>query len=167
MEELSPERGVERCLGALAWIKAQAENAMALAGGSHGSEEDLAMLLSITSDIAINAEMAEEALTTQAKAQEPDHIPDAGKMVALPRLTERLVKAACMAHYGTDNIHGIDMTASGENFSFDEGFRRMWAGVRKALKTIPAKPSCPLCDGTGHKDHAGFAMDTCDHKGGG
>ena len=24
--------------------------------------------------------------------------------------------------------------------------------------------TCPLCDGTGYKDHAGFAMDPCDHK---
>jgi len=22
---------------------------------------------------------------------------------------------------------------------------------------------CPKCDGTGYKDHAGFAMDPCDH----
>ena len=24
--------------------------------------------------------------------------------------------------------------------------------------------TCPLCDGTGYKDHAGFAMDPCDHE---
>jgi len=23
---------------------------------------------------------------------------------------------------------------------------------------------CPLCDGTGYKDHAGFAMDPCKHE---
>lgn len=48
----------------------------------------------------------------------------------------------------------------------DDGARlaRMGACVSH-LERGEHKPKCTLCDGTGYKDHAGFAMDACNHEG--
>lgn len=35
-----------------------------------------------------------------------------------------------------------------------------------AIERGEHKPKCALCDGTGYKDHAGFAMDVCEHGAG-
>jgi Lar family restriction alleviation protein len=58
-----------------------------------------------------------------------------GEREALPRLDEGLIIAALHGHYGKSatNIDGIDLTVNGYNWSFREGFKRMWAGVRKEL----------------------------------
>ena len=55
---------------------------------------------------------------------------------AMPRLDTGMVEAAMRAHYGKDalGITGVDLTAHGVNWTFEQGFRRMWAGVRKELK---------------------------------
>lgn len=54
----------------------------------------------------------------------------------LPRLDEGLIIAAMRGHYGSkaDSIDGLDLTADDVNWSFRDGFTRMWAGVRKELK---------------------------------
>lgn len=54
--------------------------------------------------------------------------------VKLPRLSEKMIRAACKAHYGEDNIDGIDLTANGCNYTFRDGFKRMWKGVATALR---------------------------------
>ena len=53
----------------------------------------------------------------------------------LPRLTRAMMRAACKAHYGDDNIDGISLTVGGHDYNFAQGFARMWKGVRKALAT--------------------------------
>lgn len=54
----------------------------------------------------------------------------------LPRLDEGLIIAAMRGHYGSkaDSIDGLDLTADDVNWSFRDGFTRMWDGVRKELK---------------------------------
>jgi hypothetical protein len=52
----------------------------------------------------------------------------------LPRLTKSMMIAACKAHYGDDNIDGISMTVDGVDHSFRQAFKRMWSGIRAALK---------------------------------
>ena len=37
--------------------------------------------------------------------------------------------------------------------------------ISAARVTTASATVCPLCDGTGYKDHAGFAMDACNHEG--
>lgn len=51
-----------------------------------------------------------------------------------PNLTEAMIIAACEAHYGKGNTHidGIDLTADGINYTFRDGFKRMWEGAKKA-----------------------------------
>ncbi|MEA3537610.1 MAG: hypothetical protein U9R73_00600 [Pseudomonadota bacterium] len=49
-----------------------------------------------------------------------------------PRLTEAMIRAASMAHYGSDNIDGIDLTVADTNYSFRDAFERMWDGARNA-----------------------------------
>lgn len=69
---------------------------------------------------------------------------------ALPRLDEGLIYAALHGHYGKNagNIDGIDLTANGYNWSFRNGFKRMWAGVRaelmrRAALSTPLAPEQP------------------------
>lgn len=50
----------------------------------------------------------------------------------LPRLTERMMRAACKAHFGDDNIDGINLTADGVDWSFRDAFKRMWKGLLAA-----------------------------------
>ena len=54
----------------------------------------------------------------------------------LPRLDEGLIIAAMRGHYGSkaDSIDGLDLTVDDVNWTFRDGFTRMWAGVRKELK---------------------------------
>lgn len=56
---------------------------------------------------------------------------------ALPRLDDGLIEAAMLAHYGKRasnlGINGVDLTANDTNWTFRDGFKRMWAGVRKEL----------------------------------
>lgn len=56
---------------------------------------------------------------------------------ALPRLDDGLIEAAMLAHYGkwasNLGINGVDLTANDANWTFRDGFKRMWAGVRKEL----------------------------------
>lgn len=55
--------------------------------------------------------------------------------MGLPRLDEGLIEAAYRAHYGqAGNPTGTDLTVNGRNWTFAEGFRRMWSGVRKEIK---------------------------------
>ena len=39
------------------------------------------------------------------------------------------------------------------------------AAISAARVSTASATVCPLCDGTGHKDHASFAMDACNHEG--
>lgn len=57
----------------------------------------------------------------------------------LPRLTEAMIQAACDGHYGKGyNIDGVDLSVNGRNWSFREGFQRMWAGIRKQQRALSA-----------------------------
>lgn len=55
----------------------------------------------------------------------------------LPRLTEAMMRAACKAHYGEDNIDGISMTSRGIDYNFRQAFQRMWRGIRAELARHP------------------------------
>jgi hypothetical protein len=54
----------------------------------------------------------------------------------LPKLDTGLIEAAMRGHYGAEagSIDGLDLTANDRNWTFREGFTRMWAGVRAELK---------------------------------
>lgn len=57
----------------------------------------------------------------------------------LPKLDDGLIRAALEAHYGKKavrelGIMGVDLTVGDVNWPFRDGFRRMWAGIRKELK---------------------------------
>lgn len=71
-------------------------------------------------------------LTATPPAQHP--VKHEGVDPVLPRLTERMIRAACKAHYSESNIDGVDLTSHGVNWSFRRGFQRMWAGIRAELK---------------------------------
>jgi hypothetical protein len=58
----------------------------------------------------------------------------------LPRLTEKMLRAACKAHYGDDNIDGVALTPADIDYSFRDAFKRMWSGVRAALSPTLAVP---------------------------
>jgi hypothetical protein len=81
----------------------------------------------------------------EAAALISDHAPadDGGLRSALPRLDEGLIIAAMQGHYGKSavNVDGVDLTVNGYNWSFREGFKRMWAGVRAELRARQALSS--------------------------
>jgi hypothetical protein len=51
-----------------------------------------------------------------------------------------------------------------------EAMRRHMADIavveefKQVLAVMEDHRNCPMCDGTGYKDHAGFCMDPCDHQ---
>ena len=53
--------------------------------------------------------------------------------VVLPRLTDDIIRAACKAHFGTDNADGVCITVRDRDWTFREAFKRMWSGARAAL----------------------------------
>lgn len=67
----------------------------------------------------------------------PPPSPDRQDVERLPRLDEGLIEAAMLAHYGksavAQGIDGVDLTVNDHNWSFRDGFKRMWSGVRKEL----------------------------------
>lgn len=65
----------------------------------------------------------------------------------LPRLTEKIMRAACKAHYGTDNIDGLNMTCADIDYSFRDAFQRMWSGIRATLSSTDAGETkkCKAC----------------------
>lgn len=71
-----------------------------------------------------------EAIRNAAEAANRDEVE------RLPRLDEGLIEAALFAHYGKNagHIDGVDLTVNGRNWTFRQGFKRMWAGIRKELK---------------------------------
>lgn len=74
---------------------------------------------------------------------------DGGLREAMPRLDDGMILAACEAHYGkrrvdeNGGIRGISMTVDGADYDFQQAFRRMWAGVRKELKSRAALAAVP------------------------
>ena len=46
-----------------------------------------------------------------------------------------------------------------------EKHQRIATLLSEVCDFIESATVCPLCDGTGYKDHAGFAMDACNHEG--
>ena len=73
----------------------------------------------------------------------PEQPAQASEVERLPRLTRAMIAAACAGHFGkraTDQlgIEGIDLTADGRNWTFEQGFRRMWRGIAKHLATHPS-----------------------------
>ncbi|KPH59162.1 hypothetical protein [Novosphingobium sp. ST904] len=40
---------------------------------------------------------------------------------------------------------------------------RDWSRGCVAARAEPSAADCTMCDGTGYKDYAGFAMDPCNH----
>lgn len=71
-----------------------------------------------------------EPAPSVAEAAEP--------VAGLPRLTDAMMRAACKAHFGTDNIDGIVVTVKERDWSFREAFKRMWSGARSALIPAPS-----------------------------
>lgn len=61
----------------------------------------------------------------------------------LPRLDDGLITAALEGHYGKEGTaigaEGVDLTARDTNWTFRQGFTRMWAGVRKEIKRREAQ----------------------------
>lgn len=51
--------------------------------------------------------------------------------VRFPKLTDKMIKSACKAHFGSDIVDGINVTAHDIDWSFREAFERMWVGARK------------------------------------
>ena len=86
----------------------------------------------------------------QAFARFEQETREQSRDVGLPRLDEGLIIAALHGHYGKTHlgIDGVDLTANDRNWSFREGFKRMWAGVRAELKRraafAPPAPEQPL-----------------------
>lgn len=82
--------------------------------------------------------------------------------VALPRLDSGLIEAAMRAHYGENasGIDGVDLTANDRNWSFREGFTRMWGGVRAELKhrALSTTSEAPAHSGEGRSNGAGEAV---------
>ena len=78
-----------------------------------------------------------------------------GDVGMLPRLDDGLIEAAMLAHYGKWSsklgINGVDLTANDTNWTFRDGFKRMWAGVRKELKRRAALTPSP-CPGDGMRE---------------
>jgi hypothetical protein len=79
------------------------------------------------------SDMAEAADRIEALEAEVER-----KDKGFPRLTDAMIRAACKAHYGDDNIDGIGMTADDRDWSFEQAFKRMWSGARRAA-LAPAK----------------------------
>lgn len=63
----------------------------------------------------------------------------AGYVVLPRRLTHDLITAACEGHYGkklvqqSHGVRGVDMTADGINYNFEQAFRRMYRAMLAAL----------------------------------
>lgn len=49
-----------------------------------------------------------------------------------PRLTESMMRAACKAHFGDENIDGVCITVKDRDWTFREAFKRMWRGALSA-----------------------------------
>ncbi len=61
------------------------------------------------------------------------HPADERVVEALPRLTESMMRAACKAHFGSENIDGVCVTVRDRDWTFRDAFKRMWSGARLAL----------------------------------
>ncbi|WP_420104526.1 hypothetical protein [Bosea sp. (in: a-proteobacteria)] len=82
---------------------------------------------------ALVAHSESETASAALLASEP-----AGGGVLFPRLTDAMIRAACMAHYGSDEVDGIAMTVRSHDYNFRQAFKRMWKGARKAALSSPA-----------------------------
>ena len=70
---------------------------------------------------------------------EPAQAAQVDLVAKLPRLTEAMIIAACKAHYGSKivdqlGIDGIDLATEAREYTFRDGFKRMWSGVRAVLR---------------------------------
>lgn len=50
------------------------------------------------------------------------------------KLTDAMMRAACKAHFRSENIDGVNITFHGIDYSFRQAFRRMWNGAIRARK---------------------------------
>lgn len=57
-----------------------------------------------------------------------------------PRLTDAMIRAACKAHFGSDNSEGINVTAHDVDWSFRDAFKRMWHGAWSAFSPAESEP---------------------------
>ena len=61
----------------------------------------------------------------------------AARVLLNSRLSRKAVYAALIGHYGKRaeaiGIKGVDLTSNGKNWTFDDGFRRMWRGALRAI----------------------------------
>lgn len=71
----------------------------------------------------------------------------AGDRKSFPRLTDAMIRAACEAHYGSTNVDGVDLTANDHNWSFRDGFKRMWHGARKAYLSSSSPRAVSAAEG--------------------
>lgn len=63
---------------------------------------------------------------------------EAAKVLLSGKLTDDVIHAALAGHYGkraakASTIYGADMTANGVNYSFKDGFKRMFRAALRAL----------------------------------
>jgi len=106
-------------------------------GGQHVPPYHAGCLRGAGCGIAFTADDPDEAIAEWNRRALAER---AGGVKVKPRLTDAMIRAACMAHFGSDNIEGIDVTAHDHNWSFRDAFRRMWHGAFSALTTEPAAP---------------------------
>lgn len=63
---------------------------------------------------------------------------EAYERAAWPRLTNAMIDAACVAHYGKNRVSaaggadGVDMAVDSHDYSFRQAFRRMWPAMKRA-----------------------------------
>lgn len=119
-----------------AWTHVQA-----LIDGGRLATDDIRSVMWLMAALTITP-TADDALTTMQRLGQEYDAPadDGGLREALPRLDEGLIEAALVAHYGKSagNIDGVCLTVNGRDWSFREGFKRMWAGVRAELRARQA-----------------------------
>ena len=75
---------------------------------------------------------------------EPAQAAQVDLVAKLPRLTEAMIIAACKAHYGSKivdqlGIDGIDLATEAREYTFRDGFKRMWSGVRAVIRAEAAE----------------------------
>jgi Lar family restriction alleviation protein len=65
---------------------------------------------------------------------------------AKPRLTDAAIRAACMAHFGTDNVDGVCVTVNDNDWTFRDAFKRMWHGAWSVLASPPSPAEVTITD---------------------
>lgn len=82
--------------------------------------------------------LMEAAETIEALSDEAAQLREAMAHHRLPKLTDKMIEAALVGHYGKKalegGIYGVDLASDGRDYTFAQGFRRMWRGINTAMK---------------------------------